>query len=168
MPDTFWSPSLPGGVAGEGDASPSPAAVVHSPVWFGLGVLSKGSTRSRSEEHTSELQSQFHLVCRLLLEKKNPTRRAERVRRPRRAVGIVLGELARELLRDRDVERRRQRRRRQRLGTGDAERGQQEGQRDEQPRPAYEARIDRPLDGAAAGPRTRRNFFFNQPPPPEI
>src|SRR5438309_5585119 len=24
----------------------------------------------RSEEHTSELQSQFHLVCRLLLEKK--------------------------------------------------------------------------------------------------
>src|SRR5438309_7045166 len=26
---------------------------------------------NRSEEHTSELQSQFHLVCRLLLEKKN-------------------------------------------------------------------------------------------------
>src|SRR5689334_24685234 len=25
---------------------------------------------ARSEEHTSELQSQFHLVCRLLLEKK--------------------------------------------------------------------------------------------------
>src|SRR6266481_6679362 len=25
---------------------------------------------NRSEEHTSELQSQFHLVCRLLLEKK--------------------------------------------------------------------------------------------------
>src|SRR5689334_24134969 len=29
-----------------------------------------GSTDFRSEEHTSELQSQFHLVCRLLLEKK--------------------------------------------------------------------------------------------------
>src|SRR5689334_24825045 len=28
---------------------------------------------TRSEEHTSELQSQFHLVCRLLLEKKKPT-----------------------------------------------------------------------------------------------
>src|SRR5689334_19928212 len=27
----------------------------------------------RSEEHTSELQSQFHLVCRLLLEKKKGT-----------------------------------------------------------------------------------------------
>src|SRR5690348_14045251 len=29
----------------------------------------------RSEEHTSELQSPVHLVCRLLLEKKNPTER---------------------------------------------------------------------------------------------
>src|SRR5438309_9062592 len=29
-----------------------------------------GAGKSRSEEHTSELQSQFHLVCRLLLEKK--------------------------------------------------------------------------------------------------
>src|SRR5690625_6370175 len=27
----------------------------------------------RSEEHTSELQSRGHLVCRLLLEKKQPT-----------------------------------------------------------------------------------------------
>src|SRR2546430_3006945 len=33
--------------------------------------------RSRSEEHTSELQSQSNLVCRLLLEKKkNPLRKA--------------------------------------------------------------------------------------------
>src|SRR5689334_24579462 len=31
------------------------------------------STSRRSEEHTSELQSQFHLVCRLLLEKKKKT-----------------------------------------------------------------------------------------------
>src|SRR5689334_24690216 len=29
----------------------------------------------RSEEHTSELQSQFHLVCRLLLEKKKKKKR---------------------------------------------------------------------------------------------
>src|SRR5687768_18208167 len=29
-----------------------------------------GSNRGRSEEHTSELQSRLHLVCRLLLEKK--------------------------------------------------------------------------------------------------
>src|SRR3954449_9990496 len=30
-------------------------------------------TCARSEEHTSELQSHSHLVCRLLLEKKNPS-----------------------------------------------------------------------------------------------
>src|SRR2546429_4727145 len=30
---------------------------------------------SRSEEHTSELQSRLHLVCRLLLEKKKNTNR---------------------------------------------------------------------------------------------
>src|SRR2546429_1717928 len=29
----------------------------------------------RSEEHTSELQSRLHLVCRLLLEKKNASER---------------------------------------------------------------------------------------------
>src|SRR5687768_18031919 len=29
-----------------------------------------GSPAARSEEHTSELQSRLHLVCRLLLEKK--------------------------------------------------------------------------------------------------
>src|SRR5207244_11727122 len=31
----------------------------------------RGEGESRSEEHTSELQSPDHLVCRLLLEKKN-------------------------------------------------------------------------------------------------
>src|SRR2546430_10147472 len=35
---------------------------------FGGAALMSGS---RSEEHTSELQSQSNLVCRLLLEKKN-------------------------------------------------------------------------------------------------
>src|SRR5438309_7982035 len=33
-------------------------------------VVAPGNRLFRSEEHTSELQSQFHLVCRLLLEKK--------------------------------------------------------------------------------------------------
>src|SRR2546422_4918145 len=32
----------------------------------------EGITTTRSEEHTSELQSRLHLVCRLLLEKKKP------------------------------------------------------------------------------------------------
>src|SRR5690348_17898533 len=35
--------------------------------------LDEGGIFRRSEEHTSELQSPVHLVCRLLLEKKNRT-----------------------------------------------------------------------------------------------
>src|SRR5205809_1486951 len=38
--------------------------------------LTTAAERSRSEEHTSELQSRLHLVCRLLLEKKNLTSQA--------------------------------------------------------------------------------------------
>src|SRR2546422_5231883 len=34
-----------------------------------------GGRLTRSEEHTSELQSRLHLVCRLLLEKKKKTQR---------------------------------------------------------------------------------------------
>src|SRR2546422_8535956 len=36
---------------------------------------SAGFTDVRSEEHTSELQSRLHLVCRLLLEKKKKQRK---------------------------------------------------------------------------------------------
>src|SRR5438445_5818422 len=39
----------------------------------GVGARERGSP-SRSEEHTSELQSRQYLVCRLLLEKKNGDR----------------------------------------------------------------------------------------------
>src|SRR5689334_24743279 len=42
---------------------------VHPPV-SGLAARVADARCVRSEEHTSELQSQFHLVCRLLLEKK--------------------------------------------------------------------------------------------------
>src|SRR5256885_9384672 len=37
----------------------------------------RAKAEARSEEHTSELQSPCNLVCRLLLEKKKTTRRAE-------------------------------------------------------------------------------------------
>src|SRR2546430_7315122 len=37
----------------------------------------------RSEEHTSELQSQSNLVCRLLLEKKKKSSTRERVHHPK-------------------------------------------------------------------------------------
>src|SRR2546430_6549310 len=35
-----------------------------------LGIIGPDGSQKRSEEHTSELQSQSNLVCRLLLEKK--------------------------------------------------------------------------------------------------
>src|SRR5205809_5110549 len=39
--------------------------------WYGVyAVYQPGFSTMRSEEHTSELQSRLHLVCRLLLEKK--------------------------------------------------------------------------------------------------
>src|SRR5260370_17914561 len=40
---------------------------------FFAATLSSFRHRTRSEEHTSELQSHLNLVCRLLLEKKNTT-----------------------------------------------------------------------------------------------
>src|SRR2546430_7712614 len=50
-------------IAGTGSASRRPATMRSSDI---VNVAPK----SRSEEHTSELQSQSNLVCRLLLEKK--------------------------------------------------------------------------------------------------
>src|SRR5256886_3576683 len=49
-----------------------PQSTVHSMVEFvdGSVLAQLGPTDMRSEEHTSELQSQSNLVCRLLLEKK--------------------------------------------------------------------------------------------------
>src|SRR2546429_1469021 len=44
-------------------------------------VRPKPLSKFRSEEHTSELQSRLHLVCRLLLEKKNTPFREIRNRR---------------------------------------------------------------------------------------
>src|SRR2546422_8562840 len=47
----------------------------------GLGVETiRAQRRDRSEEHTSELQSRLHLVCRLLLEKKTRTMRRDDAR----------------------------------------------------------------------------------------
>src|SRR2546430_11102569 len=62
--------------------TPVPSLVVQGIVAIALTWIStepswKGTYSrlfTRSEEHTSELQSQSNLVCRLLLEKKNSTR----------------------------------------------------------------------------------------------
>src|SRR5699024_11927277 len=56
-----WSPSK------EKVASSSRPKVFSPRSWTGAAQT---TSYSRSEEHTSELQSRFDLVCRLLLEKK--------------------------------------------------------------------------------------------------
>src|SRR2546422_6093582 len=59
-------------------APPVARAETHAPraggSGAGVGGLHRGSGCWRSEEHTSELQSRLHLVCRLLLEKKKITK----------------------------------------------------------------------------------------------
>src|SRR5690554_7186283 len=60
-----------GFVAGSGD--PGEALLQGGAFEVGIGTeyAQGGAACRRSEEHTSELQSRPHLVCRLLLEKKN-------------------------------------------------------------------------------------------------
>src|SRR2546427_2941608 len=52
--------------------------------WSMLTSGAPNLTPARSEEHTSELQSQSNLVCRLLLEKKKKTYELNRSRASRR------------------------------------------------------------------------------------
>src|SRR5205809_2731947 len=54
------------GMSSSGARAPNPCALLTS-----TSTLPQRRTVSRSEEHTSELQSRLHLVCRLLPEKKN-------------------------------------------------------------------------------------------------
>src|SRR2546422_1087189 len=48
----------------------APSACSRAALWSPASPTSSCSRVCRSEEHTSELQSRLHLVCRLLLEKK--------------------------------------------------------------------------------------------------
>src|SRR5438552_18970902 len=48
----------------------SPSIAVAPGAVVKLQILLQGETAARSEEHTSELQSPDHIVCRLLLVKK--------------------------------------------------------------------------------------------------
>src|SRR5207248_6955098 len=50
--------------------APSPAATASIEIGKQIATQVPAPARSRSEEHTSELQSPYDLVCRLLLEKK--------------------------------------------------------------------------------------------------
>src|SRR2546422_7629964 len=54
-----------------GDAPPQHGVRPPRRERHGQQVGAQPAREARSEEHTSELQSRLHLVCRLLLEKKN-------------------------------------------------------------------------------------------------
>src|SRR2546429_7029657 len=58
------------GSVGRHDEIPRPKKHLVSSVRFALKLEYQPEIDLRSEEHTSELQSRLHLVCRLLLEKK--------------------------------------------------------------------------------------------------
>src|SRR5699024_3986419 len=60
------STSIALAVASIPDALPAVLSIVLT-----IGARKMAQNQGRSEEHTSELQSRFDLVCRLLLEKKN-------------------------------------------------------------------------------------------------
>src|SRR2546422_1360631 len=63
--------------------SPSrPGALVPRPARAGRRDGPAGRDPPRSEEHTSELQSRLHLVCRLLLEKKKKHKKTHARCRP--------------------------------------------------------------------------------------
>src|SRR5258708_29648157 len=55
--------------------------------WLQLSREADASAKARSEEHTSELQSPDHLVCRLLLEKKKKNKNSDAQLRTHRLFG---------------------------------------------------------------------------------
>src|SRR2546429_9840250 len=65
--------ALPISTRGECAATPSKRGVETRWLADQAGVQCAAAGLRRSEEHTSELQSRLHLVCRLLLEKKKQT-----------------------------------------------------------------------------------------------
>src|SRR5205809_3237343 len=65
--------SLPAGARSAFGGSRNCATWESSNVTHFTRSMSMPWSSARSEEHTSELQSRLHLVCRLLLEKKNNT-----------------------------------------------------------------------------------------------
>src|SRR2546430_5990387 len=66
-PEPAWTPPLGNGLGKAKSGCPLAMELVK------LWLISYGAS-PRSEEHTSELQSQSNLVCRLLLEKKKKLR----------------------------------------------------------------------------------------------
>src|SRR5690625_2348701 len=70
-------PPWPAGAVAAAGALPAPSRAAAPPAApVAASVKPARREKRRSEEHTSELQSRGHLVCRLLLEKKKRERRS--------------------------------------------------------------------------------------------
>src|SRR2546422_7236806 len=70
FPYTTLFRSAPGKYPASAALNPSPQRGTSRGNADSAKLMGDQSNRARSEEHTSELQSRLHLVCRLLLEKK--------------------------------------------------------------------------------------------------
>src|SRR2546422_1676439 len=68
--------NAPNGVVRAYDARTGKQRWSWDPIARAPGAPGAANAWSRSEEHTSELQSRLHLVCRLLLEKKKKNKTA--------------------------------------------------------------------------------------------
>src|SRR5690348_17423350 len=70
--------------------SPRPLPTARTAIGRGGNVNAEPAARgtSRSEEHTSELQSPVHLVCRLLLEKKKKKKKTNRQKKKKKTKEI--------------------------------------------------------------------------------
>src|SRR5688572_32414715 len=64
-------------IAGGAPGAPVPT-LIRAPATLPASAVT-GELAGRSEEHTSELQSQSNLVCRLLLEKKKKKKKQKRM-----------------------------------------------------------------------------------------
>src|SRR5438046_8032824 len=70
VPHSGWTRGLPGATASATSTTGGSASHATAIRWTASSAHARPSATTRSEEHTSELQSLTNLVCRLLLEKK--------------------------------------------------------------------------------------------------
>src|SRR3989475_3607930 len=89
----FMTTGMPAGYSSRGGQVVNPYEAALSPGGSSSGSAVAVTADLRSEEHTSELQSQSNLVCRLLLEKKKKKKRERVPRCNQQAPTIAQSEL---------------------------------------------------------------------------
>src|SRR2546422_6674438 len=78
LPNRMWSPTFTSTGTSLPSSSRLPCPTATTSASCGFSLAESGIMMPlRSEEHTSELQSRLHLVCRLLLEKKKKNQKTD-------------------------------------------------------------------------------------------